>query len=138
MAYVVAATVPVVLLELTIDDRTVRLIPLLILLPAFPAMVGTVRQTAYAVGWALIVITAVLMYRPFPSSYDYGIVMVLACVLGVLCVVTCHWRIRRERELLRARSTAVVLQRQMLRTLPILTDRVIVDGCTSRWRRTGW
>ncbi|GAA2646410.1 hypothetical protein GCM10010425_64920 [Streptomyces spororaveus] len=27
MAYVVAATVPVVLLELTIDDRTVRLIP---------------------------------------------------------------------------------------------------------------
>ncbi|WP_329111873.1 PP2C family protein-serine/threonine phosphatase [Streptomyces sp. NBC_01353] len=116
------------LLELTIDDRTVRLIPLLILLPAFPAMVGTVRQTACAVGWVLIVITAVLMYRPLPSSYDYGIVMVLACVLGVLCVVTCHWRIRRERELLRVRSTAVALQRQMLRPLPILTDRVIVDG----------
>jgi hypothetical protein len=28
MAYVVAATVPIVLLELLIDDRTVRLIPL--------------------------------------------------------------------------------------------------------------
>ncbi|WP_371589163.1 PP2C family protein-serine/threonine phosphatase [Streptomyces virginiae] len=128
MAYVVAATVPIVLLELMIDDRTVRLIPLMILLPAFPAVVGTVRQTVYAVGWVLIVITAVLMYRPLPSSYDVGIVMVLAFVLGVLCVVSCHWRIRRERELLRVRSTAVALQRQMLRPLPILTDRVMVDG----------
>ncbi|GAA5611262.1 hypothetical protein Spla01_02409 [Streptomyces platensis] len=128
MAYVIAATVPIVLLELVIDDRTVRLIPLLILLPAFPAAVGTVRQTVYAVGWILIVITAVLVYRPFPSSYDHGIVLVLALVLGVLCVVICHMRIRRERELLRVRSTAVALQRQMLRTLPILTDRVIVDG----------
>ncbi|MEU6331809.1 hypothetical protein ABZ851_31780 [Streptomyces sp. NPDC047049] len=116
------------LLELMIDDRTVRLIPLLMLLPAFPAAVGTVRETGYAVGWVLIVITAVLLYRPLPSSYDYGIVMVLAFVLGGLCVVTCHWRIRRERELLRVRSTAVALQRQMLRSLPILTDRVIVDG----------
>jgi hypothetical protein len=128
MAYVVAATVPIVLLELMIDDRTVRLIPLLILLPAFPAAVGTVRQTVHAVGWVLIVITAVLIYRPLPSSYNSAIVMVLAFVLGVLCVVTCHWRIRRERELLQVRSTAVALQRQMLRPLPILTDRVIVDG----------
>ncbi|WP_141747195.1 PP2C family protein-serine/threonine phosphatase [Streptomyces agglomeratus] len=128
MAYVVAATVPIVLLELMIDDRTVRLIPLLILLPAFPAAVGTMRQTVYAVGWVLIVIAAVLIYRPLPSSYNFAIVMVLAFVLGILCVVTCHWRIRRERELLRTRSTAVALQRQMLRSLPILTDRVIVDG----------
>ncbi|MER0484684.1 PP2C family protein-serine/threonine phosphatase [Streptomyces sp. Edi2] len=128
MVYVVAATVPIVLLELMIDDRTVRLIPLLILLPAFPAAVGTVRQTVYAVGWVLIVITAVLLYRPLPSSYDFAIVIVLAFVLGLLCVVTCHWRVRRERELLRVRSTAVALQRQMLRPLPILTDRVIVDG----------
>ncbi len=128
MAYVVAATVPIVLLELLIDDRTVRLIPLLILLPAFPAAVGTVRRTVYAVAWVLIVIPAVLLYRPLPSSYNFAIVMVLAFVLGVLCVVTCHWRIRREGELLRVRSTAVALQRQMLRSLPILTDRVIVDG----------
>jgi serine phosphatase RsbU (regulator of sigma subunit) len=128
MVYVVAATVPIVLLELLIDDRTVRLIPLLILLPAFPAAVGTVRQSVYAVGWVLVVTVAVLIYRPLPSWYNFAIVMVLACVLGVLCVVTCHWRIRRERELLRVRSTAVALQRQMLRPLPILTDRVIVDG----------
>ncbi len=128
MVYVVAATVPIVLLELMIDDRTVRLIPLLILLPAFPAALGTVRQTVYAVVWVLIVITAVLIYRPLPSSYDFAIFMVLAFALGVLCVATCRWRIRREEELLRVRSTAVALQRQMLRSLPILTDRVIVDG----------
>ncbi|PNG19951.1 serine/threonine protein phosphatase [Streptomyces cahuitamycinicus] len=128
LAYVVAATVPIVLLELMIDDRAVRLAPLMILLPAFPAVVGSVGQTAWAVGWVLIVITAVLVYRPLPSSYNFAIIMVLAFVLGLLCVVTCQWRVRRERELLRVRSTAVALQRQMLRPLPILTDRVIVDG----------
>ncbi|MCX4430155.1 PP2C family protein-serine/threonine phosphatase [Streptomyces mirabilis] len=128
MAYIAALTVPIVALELVIDDRTVRLIPLLILLPALPAALGTVRQTVYAVGWVLIVITGVLIYRPLPSWYDYLIIMVLAAVLGVLCVLTCHWRIRRERELSQVRSTAVALQRQVLRPLPILTDQVIVDG----------
>ncbi len=128
MVYVVALTVPIVLLELAIDDQTVRLTPLLILLPAFPAAVGTVRQTVCAVSWVLIVITGVLTYRPLPSWYDYMIVMLLAAVLGVLCVLTCRRRIRREMDLRRVRSTAVALQRQMLRPLPILTDRVIVDG----------
>jgi serine phosphatase RsbU (regulator of sigma subunit) len=132
MAYVVALTVPIVLLELVlglvIDDHTVRLTPLLILLPAFPAAIGTVRQTVCAVGWVLIVITGVLTYRPLPSWYDFVVVMVLAAVLGALCVLTCHGRIRRERELRRVRSTAVALQRQVLRSLPVLTDRVIVDG----------
>ncbi|UTP28067.1 hypothetical protein [Streptomyces rapamycinicus] len=71
----------------------------------------------------LIVITGVLTYRPLPSWYDYMIVMLLAAVLGVLCVLTCRRRIRREMDLRRVRSTAVALQRQMLRPLPILTDR---------------
>ncbi|GAA0649765.1 PP2C family serine/threonine-protein phosphatase [Streptomyces thermocarboxydovorans] len=128
MAYVVALTVPIVALEMIIDDRTVRLTPLLILLPAFPAAIGTVRQTIYAVGWVLIVITGVMLYRPLPSWYDYMIIMALAATLGVLSVLTCHLRIRRERDLRRVRSTAVALQRQVLRPLPVLTDRVIVDG----------
>ncbi|MDU0300940.1 SpoIIE family protein phosphatase, partial [Streptomyces sp. PAL114] len=128
MVYVVLATLPIVLLELLIDDRTVRVAPLLILLPAFPAAVGTVRQTACAVGWMLAVLTAVLIARPLPSSSDYVVVLLLAVVLGVLCVLTCRWRVRRERELLRTRSAAVALQRQMLRPLPVLTDRVVVDG----------
>ncbi|MDQ0687370.1 hypothetical protein QFZ56_006333 [Streptomyces achromogenes] len=128
LAYVVALTIPIVTLELAVDDRTVRLTPLLILLPAFPAAIGTVRQTVYAVGWVLIVVTGVLIYRPLPSWYDYAVVMVLAATLGALCVLTCHLRIRRERDLRRVRSTAVALQRQVLRPLPVLTDRVIVDG----------
>ncbi|MFJ3139277.1 PP2C family protein-serine/threonine phosphatase [Streptomyces sp. NPDC102359] len=128
MVYVVLATLPIVLLELLIDDRTVRVAPLLILLPAFPAAVGTVRQTACAVGWMLVVLTAVLIARPLPSASDYGVVLLLAVVLGVLCVLTCRWRVRREREMLRTRSAAVALQRQMLRPLPVLTDRVVVDG----------
>ena len=86
MVYVIALTIPIVALELVIDDRTVRLAPLLILLPAFPAAIGTVRQTIYAVGWVLIVITGVLIYRPLPSWYDFVIVMVLAATLGALGV----------------------------------------------------
>jgi serine phosphatase RsbU (regulator of sigma subunit) len=128
MAYVVALTIPIVALELAIDDRTVRLTPLLILLPAFPAAVGTVRQTACAAGWVLIVLTGVLLYRPLPSWGNFVIIMVVAAVLGVLCVLACRTRIRREHDLRRVRSTAVALQRQMLRPLPVLTDQVIVDG----------
>ncbi|WP_371799067.1 serine/threonine-protein phosphatase [Streptomyces sp. NBC_01707] len=116
------------LLELVIDDQTVRLAPLLVLLPAFPAVIGTVRQTAYAVGWMLICITGVLIYRPLPSWYDSVIVMVLAVVLGVFFVLICCRRVRRERALRRVRSTAVALQRQVLRPLPIITDQVVVDG----------
>lgn len=125
---VVALTIPLVLLELAISDSTVRLIPLMIILPALTAAIGTLRETLYAAVWVILVITAVLAYRPFPSLGDQVIVMALAFVLGVLCVLTCHKRIRREEESQRMRSGAAALQRQMLRPLPVLTDRVIVDG----------
>ncbi|MCZ4097420.1 SpoIIE family protein phosphatase [Streptomyces sp. SID13666] len=125
---VVALTIPLVLLELAISDSTVRLIPLMIIFPALTATIGTLRETVYAVGWVILVIIAVLVYRPLPSLGDQVIVMVLAFVLGMLCVLTCHKRIRREEESRRMRSGAAALQRQMLRPLPVLTDRVIVDG----------
>ncbi|MDX3095028.1 PP2C family protein-serine/threonine phosphatase [Streptomyces sp. ME01-24h] len=125
---VVALTVPLVLLELAISDSTVRLIPLMIIFPALTAAVGTLRETVHAVVWVILVIAAVLAYRPLPSLGDQIIVMVLALALGMLCVLTCQKRIRREEESRRMRSGAAALQRQMLRPLPVLTDRVIVDG----------
>ncbi|WP_327425485.1 serine/threonine-protein phosphatase (plasmid) [Streptomyces sp. NBC_01527] len=128
LTLVVLLTIPLVLLELVISDSTVRLIPLVIIFPALAAAVGTLRETFYAVGWVVLVITAVLVYRPFPSLGDQVIVTVLALVLGALCLLTCHKRIRREEESRRMRSGAAALQRQMLRPLPVLTDRVIVDG----------
>lgn len=128
MMSVVALTVPLVLLELAISDSTVRLIPLMVMLPALTAAVGTLRETVYAVVWVVLVITAVLAYRPLPSLGDQVIVMLLALALGALCVLTCRSRIKREEETRRMRSGAAALQRQMLRALPVATDRVIVDG----------
>ncbi|MFE1914614.1 PP2C family protein-serine/threonine phosphatase [Streptomyces anandii] len=128
MMSVVAVTIPLVLLELAISDSTVRLIPLVVMLPALTAAVGTLRETVYAVVWVVLVITAVLVYRPLPSLGDQIIVLLLALVLGALCVLTCRRRIKGEEETRRMRSGAAALQRQMLRPLPVLTDRVIVDG----------
>lgn len=127
MMSVVALTVPLVLLELAISDSTVRLIPLMVMLPALTAAVGTLRETVHAVVWVVLVITAVLAYRPLPSLGDQVIVMPLALALGALCVLTCRSRIKREEETRRMRSGAAALQHQMLRALPVATDRVIVD-----------
>ncbi|MFD5586678.1 PP2C family protein-serine/threonine phosphatase [Streptomyces sp. NPDC127063] len=128
MMSVVALTIPLVLLELAISDSTVRLIPLMVVLPALTAAVGALRETVYAVVWVVLVITAVLAYRPLPSLGDQIIVVLLALVLGALCVLTCRRRIKGEEEARRMRSGAAALQRQMLRPLPVLTDRVVVDG----------
>jgi serine phosphatase RsbU (regulator of sigma subunit) len=125
---VVVLTLPLVLLELAISDSAVRLVPLMIILPALTTAVGAVRDTIYAVVWVLLVIAAVLAYRPLPSAGDQVVVMVLALVLGLLFVLACQKRIRREEEARRMRSGAASLQRQMLRPLPVLTDRLIVDG----------
>ncbi|WP_329416789.1 hypothetical protein OG802_34525 [Streptomyces sp. NBC_00704] len=51
MMSVMALAVLLVLLELAIGDSTVRLIPLMVMLPALTATVGTLRETAYAVVW---------------------------------------------------------------------------------------
>ncbi|WP_344564791.1 PP2C family protein-serine/threonine phosphatase [Streptomyces axinellae] len=106
----------------------VRLIGLLIFLPAVASSVGTVRQTIAASCWATagaVVSTA----RAPQYRLDDGVLLVVLTVLfSVLAVYGCHWRVAREREVLRLRSTAAVVQRHILHPLPELTAQALIEG----------
>jgi hypothetical protein len=117
-------------LVVVLDFRTgedLRLVPLLVVVPALVSVFGTIRQT---VGVStLIMIVVVGSHLTTDGTFwdvTTGIVVtVLACCLGI---GACALRIRHATEIARLRSAAVALQRQILRPLPILTDQVLAHG----------
>ncbi|MET9857722.1 PP2C family protein-serine/threonine phosphatase [Streptomyces smyrnaeus] len=105
----------------------VRLVGLLIFLPAIAASVGTVRQTQAASGWATA--GAVVSIARAPGYHlDDAITLVLTLLFAGLAVFGARWRIARDTELLRLRSTAAVIQQHILHPLPEVTPQVRVDG----------
>ncbi len=125
-AGLVGVTAAVAGLDL-VTGTTVRLLPLLIFLPAIAAALGTVRQTAVASVWAALWVMAVQGY----FGTDLGDTLVAAAfmaVFGVVSVLGCRYRVRREEEVRRLRSAAAALQRQIVRPLPLRTRDVVVDG----------
>lgn len=126
LLWVVGLTV-LVLLPSLVAGSEVRLIGLLIFLPAIGAGVGTVRQTVAASVWATA--GALVSLGRDPQHDIEGILLVLLTVVfGVLAVYGCRWRLMHERELIRLRSTAAVIQQHILHPLPELTSRIVVDG----------
>ncbi|GAA2446766.1 PP2C family protein-serine/threonine phosphatase [Streptomyces macrosporus] len=109
-------------------ERDTRLVPLLVFLPALVAGWGTVRQTALAAVWVTLVLVASLVADPFQSAGADVAVVFTATVLGALSVASSWQRARRDEEIIRLRSAAAALQRQILRPLPVLTDQLLVDG----------
>lgn len=59
---------------------------------------------------------------------DRVILALFAIGFGALAVYSSRIRLTREAALVRLRSTAAAMQRQILRPLPLLTDDVLVDG----------
>ncbi|WP_055585370.1 PP2C family protein-serine/threonine phosphatase [Peterkaempfera griseoplana] len=106
----------------------VRLAPLLIFLPAFAAIFGTVTQTVLAAVWATLAIGVSLNHLPEHSVTETVLGFVFCAVLGGFSVEACRRRIHRETELGRLRSTAAALQREILHPLPLVTDRLLVGG----------
>lgn len=110
-----------------LTGQDLRLIPLLVVVPALVSVFCTVRQTVAAAVWIMLVV----VISRLPSGGTFWDIAsgvgfsVLACALGV---GACSLRIRHVTEIARLRSAAVALQRQILRPLPILTDQVLVDG----------
>ncbi|MEU5832665.1 PP2C family protein-serine/threonine phosphatase [Streptomyces diacarni] len=125
-AWLAALTLLVLVLSLAAGSE-VRLIGLLIFLPAIAASLGTVRQTQVASVWALAAVTASLARSP-GYHLDDGITLALTLVFAGLAVYGSRWRIARDTELLRLRSTAAVVQQHILHPLPELTSQVRVDG----------
>ncbi|MEU0419639.1 serine/threonine-protein phosphatase, partial [Streptomyces microflavus] len=119
-------SVLVVLLDLATGDD-LRVIPLLVVVPALASVFCTLRQTVWVAVW----ITAVVVGSGLGGDgtfwdFVFGIgFTVLACALGV---AACAARIRHATEMARLRSAAVALQRQILRPLPVVTDQVFAYG----------
>lgn len=105
----------------------VRLIGLLIFLPAIAASLGTVRQTQFASAWATAAVAASIARSP-GYHLDDALTLALTLIFAGLAVYGSRWRIARDTELLRLRSTATVIQQHILHPLPELTSQVRVDG----------
>ncbi|MFC9330420.1 PP2C family protein-serine/threonine phosphatase [Kitasatospora sp. NPDC057015] len=105
-----------------------RLSPLLIVLPAFAAGLGSVRQTVIASAWAMAGLWASFAYEPPAHRAEAVAASIAALAFQVLAVTACSWRTARQHELDRLRSTLVTLQRQILRPLPVVTRQVMLEG----------
>ncbi|MDJ1134302.1 PP2C family protein-serine/threonine phosphatase [Streptomyces iconiensis] len=105
-----------------------RLLGLLIFFPAIAASVGTVRQTVAASTWTALAALGSVIRAPTPHPMEGVLVVLLTVVFGAMAVYGCHWRVARETELVRLRSTAAVIQQHILHPLPELTAWVLVDG----------
>jgi serine phosphatase RsbU (regulator of sigma subunit) len=105
-----------------------RLGYLLGLLPAFVSSKGTVRQTVVAAVWSPLLLTLPVIFGPAEATASNAAVALLSLVLGCWSVVACRQRVDREKSIYRLRSAAAALQRQILRPLPLRTDRLLVDG----------
>ncbi|WP_405392100.1 serine/threonine-protein phosphatase [Streptomyces sp. NBC_01102] len=122
-----AATVVVVALGL-LTGTAVLLLGLLVFLPAFAAALCSPRQTAMISVWVSAVVIAPLAFRSGGDLFDQMLLALFAVGFGALAVYGARVRITREAALVRLRSTAAAMQRQILRPLPLLTDDVLVDG----------
>ncbi|WP_187285019.1 PP2C family protein-serine/threonine phosphatase [Streptomyces sp. OR43] len=119
-------TAVIVLLDMWSGDE-LRIVPLLVVVPALVSVFGTIRQTVGVASWIMVVVVTSRLVTggTFWDVTSSLIFTVLACFLGV---GACALRIRHATEIARLRSAAVALQRQILRPLPIVTDHVAAHG----------
>ncbi|MFD8756495.1 PP2C family protein-serine/threonine phosphatase [Kitasatospora sp. NPDC059577] len=124
---VLAATAALLLAQAA-SGTNARLVLLLVFLPALLAGLGTVAQTVAVSVWvAVVVVVSTALFPPPSLEARVG---TLVAVIGAEAAVIglCARRVRRERELSRMRQSAVALQRQLLRPLPVTTADVRLDG----------
>ncbi|MFH9298520.1 PP2C family protein-serine/threonine phosphatase [Streptomyces sp. NPDC017520] len=119
-------TVLVVFLDVS-TGNDLRVVPLLVVVPALASVYCNLRQTIWIAVW---ITTVVVGFRVGADGTFWDFVFgigfaVLACALGV---AACAARIRHATEMARLRSAAVTLQRQILRPLPVNTDHVVAHG----------
>ena len=108
-------------------DREVGLAPFLVFLPTLIAGRGTVRQTVVTSVWSTLLILGALVLSPL-DAVAAASVIVFAVVLNGLAVGQVVQRVRREEEIIRLRSAAAALQRQILNPFPLVTDELVVHG----------
>ncbi|MGW2474231.1 PP2C family protein-serine/threonine phosphatase [Streptomyces sp. NPDC001665] len=110
-----------------LTGQDLRLVPLLVVVPAFVSVFGTIAQTTGVAAFVMAVSVGSRLVAG-GSVWDIAssvVFTVLACLLGI---GACVLRIRHATEIARLRSAAVTLQRQILRPLPIPTDQITAHG----------
>lgn len=119
-------TAVIVLLDIWSGDE-LRIVPLLVVVPALVSVFGTIRQTVGVASWIMVVavISRLVTGGTFWDITSSVVFTVLASFLGV---GACALRIRHATEIARLRSAAVALQRQILRPLPVVTGEVVAHG----------
>ncbi len=124
----VLAATAVALLVQAVSGTGSRLVLLLVFLPALLAGLGTVAQTVAVSVWvtAVVVVHSVL-FPPGDLTARLGTLLGVIAAEGAV-IGLCARRVRRERQLSRMRQSAVALQRQLLRPLPVTTSDVRLDG----------
>ncbi|MFG3223948.1 hypothetical protein ACGF07_04075 [Kitasatospora sp. NPDC048194] len=101
---------------------------LLVFPPALPAGLGTVAQTVAVSVWVTgVVVVHSVLHPPPDLPAPLGTLGAVVAAQTAL-VARCARRVRRARELSRARHSAVALQRQLLRPLPTCTAQVELFG----------
>lgn len=123
---VLLLSVLVALLDV-LTGEDLRVIPLLVVVPALASVFCSLRQTVWVAAWITVVVVGSGLGGDGTFwDFVFGIgFTVLACALGV---TACAARIRHATEMDRLRSAAVALQRQILRPLPVITDQVFAYG----------
>ncbi|MFD3931930.1 PP2C family protein-serine/threonine phosphatase [Streptomyces sp. NPDC058614] len=129
LAVVIAMTVLVLAIG-TAADSVALLVGFMVFLPAAAAALCTVRQTAFICAWTAVAATLLTFVwgGNQGSILDRVLMSLLTVCLGIVSVYACVRRIEREQGMLRLRSTAGAMQRQILRPLPLVTQDVIVHG----------
>ncbi|MGP4005887.1 PP2C family protein-serine/threonine phosphatase [Streptomyces sp. 4N124] len=123
----VAATAVVVAVGL-LTANPVFLLGLLVFLPAFAAALCTPRQTTLVSAWVSAVVLVPVVLQPGGALIDDAVLALLVVAFDAMAVYGSRVRITREEELVRLRSSAAAMQRQILQPLPVLTDDVLIDG----------
>ncbi|NJQ00346.1 serine/threonine-protein phosphatase [Streptomyces sp. PLAI1-29] len=125
-ALVVLVSVLLYALDLVTDAQG-RVVSIVAFLSAIVAGVGTVRQTVVTAVWSTVVEFSALAHIRL-SLVDTYAPSISTALFGALSVAACRYRVRRDAEVLRLRSAAAALQRQLLRPLPTCTPEVMVHG----------
>lgn len=109
-------------------SRETGFAPFLVFLPILIAGRGTARQTAVAAAWATLVIVGSLIRSPLGTPAANASVLVFAVALNGLSITQALQRVRNEGKIIRLRSAAAALQRQVLRPFPLVTGELLVHG----------
>nr|BEK70016.1 PP2C family serine/threonine-protein phosphatase [Kitasatospora purpeofusca] len=128
VAAAVLAATAVLLAAQAASGGDARIVLLLVFVPALLGGLGTLAQTVLAAIWVTGVILVSSLVFPPPSVTGRALTLLSDVAAEAVVVVLCARRIRRDRELFRIRQSAVALQRQLLRPLPVLLPEIHLHG----------